>query len=188
MSQGQVSLASVATAIGWWSHGPLSKIMLTSRRGVAYYAEAHRSRWNAWVHTVGMPVSIYGLLLVAAAIAPSNLRIRTMWMLYYLYGGHYLRMGLFKSIPYYLVYGPVTWQVAKAVLSMSREYNASEELREEYGSLRAYILYEGLGYSTGGLLVQEALGHRLGGDMPSRPEAVPNAILYALYFSVMHNH
>ena len=48
------------------------------------------------------------------------------------------------------------------------------------------MLQEGLGYAAGGLLFQEAIGHKCGGDIPSRSEGVPNAILYALYFSVVH--
>ena len=41
----------------------------------------------------------------------------------------------------------------------------------------------GLGISTTALVFQEVVGHKLSGDPPSRPEAVFNAILYAMYFS-----
>jgi hypothetical protein len=36
------------------------------------------------------------------------------------------------------------------------------------------------------LTLQEVLGHWLSGDPQSRVEAIPNAILYAMYYSVSH--
>ncbi len=39
---------------------------------------------------------------------------------------------------------------------------------------------------VGSLVIQESIGHYIGGDPPSRPEAVPNAIVYACYYSVNH--
>ena len=34
--------------------------------------------------------------------------------------------------------------------------------------------------------IQEVFGHYLSGDPPSRGEAIPNAIMYAMYYSVSH--
>ena len=183
-------MAAVSTAAGWLSHWPLSKMMLTAGHGVRYYGEAHRSRWNAWIHTLGMPVSIYGLLMVVGSMVPARFgtraRLRLLWVLYYLYGGHYLRMGVRQSIPYYVVYAPVTWFAVKRCARLTEEYQHSQALQREYPGLWAYLFEEGITYSTGGLLFQEVVGHKLGGDMSSREEGVPNAILYAMYFSISH--
>lgn len=48
-----------------------------------------------------------------------------------------------------------------------------------------HIMY-GLTISTTCLTMQEVFGHYYGGDSLSRPEAIFNAILYAIYFSVEH--
>jgi hypothetical protein len=44
----------------------------------------------------------------------------------------------------------------------------------------------GLTISIVALLIQEVLGHYIGGDDASRMEAIPNAILYAPYYSISH--
>ena len=48
------------------------------------------------------------------------------------------------------------------------------------------LVLTGLSISVSALLFQEVFGHYLGGDIPSRWEAIPNAILYAKYFAVSH--
>ena len=48
------------------------------------------------------------------------------------------------------------------------------------------ILKTGLIVSSSALIFQELIGHWVGGDIPSRVEAIPNAILYAKYFSLHH--
>ena len=45
---------------------------------------------------------------------------------------------------------------------------------------------KGILISTTALTIQELFGHWLSGDDPSRLEAIPNAIIYAIYFSVSH--
>ena len=44
----------------------------------------------------------------------------------------------------------------------------------------------GLFVATTALTIQEVFGHWLGGDKPSRLEAVPNAIWHAGFYSVWH--
>jgi len=46
-----------------------------------------------------------------------------------------------------------------------------------------YDVMFGMGFSTTALVIQEVVGHKMGGDPPSRIEGIPNAILYAIYFS-----
>ena len=48
------------------------------------------------------------------------------------------------------------------------------------------MLTNGLMISGVGLGLQEVIGHWWGGDIASRPEGVPNAILYAMYFCATH--
>ena len=36
------------------------------------------------------------------------------------------------------------------------------------------------------MYLQEVFGHYIGGDAPSRVEAIPNAILYAPFYSISH--
>ena len=58
-------------------------------------------------------------------------------------------------------------------------------------ALRAIIHYrrgfkvalKGVGIATTSLLIQEFIGHYLGGDNPSRLEAVPNAVMYSVFFA-----
>ena len=35
--------------------------ILSSEKGIDYYAEAHLSKWNSWIHTLGMPYTFYGI-------------------------------------------------------------------------------------------------------------------------------
>ena len=37
--------------------------VLHNNEGVDYYAEVHTTRWNAYIHTIGMPFTIHGMLL-----------------------------------------------------------------------------------------------------------------------------
>ena len=56
-----------------------------------------------------------------------------------------------------------------------------------YNEKRRYrMLIKGFLISFSALSFQEYFGHYLGGDIASRGESVPNAIMYAMYFSVYH--
>ena len=50
--------------------------------------------------------------------------------------------------------------------------------------LNCFVL--GVSISIVALIIQEYFGHYMGGDEPSRPEGVLNAILYAKYYSIYH--
>ena len=47
-------------------------------------------------------------------------------------------------------------------------------------------MMQGLLISFIALICQEFYGHYLGGDDPSRPEGVLNAIMYAKFYSIGH--
>mgnify|MGYP005658032695 FL=1 len=57
-------------------------------------------------------------------------------------------------------------------------YQESENKRE--------LVNYGLKVSTLALFFQEIIGHTVGGDDQSRIEAIPNAIVYAMHYSLSH--
>jgi hypothetical protein len=54
----------------------------------------------------------------------------------------------------------------------------------KYG--RRYCMLVGLVIACSALFMQEIIGHYIGGDQASRLEGIPNAILYAPYYSIAH--
>ena len=99
-----------------------------------------------------------------------NNSIKLQNLLYTFYMTHYFilnyKIGLLTSLYYYI---PL--------------YYASKKYLLEYNN---YVPIKGFFISFMSLTIQEVFGHWLGGDNPSRIEAIPNAILYAMYYSVHH--
>jgi len=191
-------LPIVSTLLGIASHNYLNNYMKTGIDGVEYYGEAHLTRWNAWMHTIGMPFTIYGMVLWIPALLRLNptMAHRLMFSLYYIYGGHYLRINLFiASVYYFFYYFPtlfasreysVTYSGAiDAVKKKSDDIETTTLVKRKNNTLNS-LLIRGLSISTAALLFQEIAGHWWGGDIPSRWEAIPNAIVYAKYFSLHH--
>jgi hypothetical protein len=162
--------------------------MLVGKKGVAYYSEAHLSKWNAWIHTLGMPLSMYGMLFWIPALFNLNVSRsqKMIWFLYYMYGGHYLRINKKHAATYYLLYFYVTMYASMQYKLNAAEYLKSKSMQQYYSSIRNFLVTKGIAITTGGLLFQETVGHWLSTDMDSRFEAIPNAILYAIYFSASH--
>lgn len=176
---------------GYISHDILSYIMMVGSDGVNYYAEAHVSPLNAWIHTIVMPYSIHGILLCIPALfnlTPVDARL-LMWNLYYLFGGIYFRID---TIGMFLYFGMYFYPVKKSILVYHEDYLCIEPNDDElynyflFSKIQIFLLSKGLLISFYGLLFQEIVGHWLGGDIPSRPEAILNAIIYAMYFSSVH--
>jgi len=185
--------SGISTIVGYKSYDMLSNYMLVGEEGIKYYAEAHLSPWNAWIHTAVMPYSMYGMLFWLPALfnlKPLVAR-KMMWSLYALYGGHYYRVNKMGALLYYAMY---YYTVKKATVSYNEIYrNKTKEfikdkvLANRYcNKVQFYLLRKGLFISFCGLLFQEIFGHWIGGDIASRPEAVLNAIVYAMYFSSGH--
>ena len=205
MSQDLIIPISSGFALGSISNNTLSKFMYVGQKGVSYYGEAHLSPWNAWIHTCMMPFSIYGILLWIPALLRLNPNYarKLIWFLYYLWGGHYYDMNKLGALMYFCMYW---YTVNKAVENYKLDYEkiaygeekkiecSSPRVNHDYNALAKkintkatwYLFKKGLLYSTLGLTFQEGFGHWLGGDIPSRPEAVLNAIVYAMYFSSAH--
>lgn len=198
------NLPIASTILGIYSHNFLKNYMKVGIDGVNYYGEAHLTKWNSWMHTIGMPFTIFGMIVWIPALLRLKPSIgeQVAKMLFYTYGGHYLRINIIMTLFYYLIYiVPVNLgnkyyrnyyikntkkteiienekkQESTTTLSLSKKIN-----NDVYNKL----LMQGLGISTTALVFQEIVGHWVGGDIPSRFEAIPNAILYAKLFSIHH--
>ena len=145
---------------------------LTGQAGVDYYAEVHTSRLNSYIHTAFMPFTIYGMLLwIPRALNLSfNDSLHFDMCIYVTYMTHYLTISAWVGLAaclYYLV-PLVLAYLTHMRLGMDR------------------LLGVGLATSVLALLIQEVFGHWYANDPPSRGEAVFNAVLYAIYYSVSH--
>jgi len=142
------------------------------KEGVDYYGEVHKSKFNCYMHTVGMPFTIYGILQWLPALFNLNpkQRQRFIYNLYLIYWSHYMSLDWKTGSLYTLVYTPVT------IISSLAYYQENNNVK----------LVRGIFITCIALLFQEAVGHYYGGDKQSRIEAIPNAILYAKYFSLNH--
>lgn len=140
--------------------------------GYEYYGEVHKSKFNCYIHTLGMPFTIYGITqwLPTLFFTSPKKCIYFIRNLFYMYLTHYLSVDWKIAAMYSVIYAPV------AILSAMHHYYGTMNDRFKRGIL----------ISTIALLFQEGVGHWYGGDKQSRPEAVPNAILYAKYYSLHH--
>jgi uncharacterized membrane protein YGL010W len=146
--------------------------LLVGKRGVNYYGEMHLSPLNRYIHTVGMPFTIYGITQWLPLLFKLNPRESKRFLinLYILYLSHYFTMDWKIGIMYAVTYTPI---VAYSIL---KHYNIYNENKFKSGAL----------ITVAALIFQEIVGHYFGGDGQSRIEGVPNAILYAKYFSLYH--
>ena len=146
----------------------------TGEQAIHYYAEVHQSRWNSWIHSLGMPVAYYGALLWVPLLfgLGKNNTSRLQLFFYSYFSSYYLTLNIPLGFLVTLCYLP-------SQLCAMRFYLTSDWTRLQtmtYGFLVAFL----------SLSFQEYFGHYLGGDAPSRLEAVPNAIWHAAYYSIWH--
>ena len=153
------------------------------KSGVRYYAEVHTSSLNAYCHSLGMPFFAYGILIVLSMLTAETKEDaqHTQDVLYSSYMTHYFmvdpRVGAVTAIVYSVPY--ITARTA-----VEDFYGEDKKtLRERTSSS---LMRHGGTVALGSLVMQEYIGHFLGGDPASRIEAIPNAILYAIYFSISH--
>ena len=146
--------------------------ILTLQEGVDHYEEAHYSKWNCYMHTLGMPFTIYGLAIFLPALFKLTyekaILFRTSLLLFYL--AHYMQIDLKIGLMTYIFF---------SIPAIRANYTYDEKRR-------SWMLLKGFIISFSALSFQEYFGHYLGGDIASRGESVPNAIMYAMYFSVYH--
>ena len=158
-------------------------------RGVNYYAEVHTKPLNSYCHTIGMPFTIYGMLLWIPMVFGNSYNDykNIQKFLYVFYMTHYFlidytiggAVAVVYSVPLY--YSNV--QIDKVFKNLSL-YKTNYKSINSYYRLNLFI--KGLMISTAALVFQELFGHWMSGDPASRLEGVPNAILYAMYYSVSH--
>ena len=182
--------SSISIFIGYNSYDILSNFMLVGDEGILYYSEAHLSQWNSWMHTIIMPYSMYGMLFWLPALFNLNPQYakKLMWCLYTIFIGHYYRFSKMGTLLYCLLYFNTVRKANVDYTSKYRELTLKENIsvNKYFNKVQFYLFRKGLLISFCGLLFQEIIGHWLGGDIASRPEAVPNSILYAMYCSSSH--
>ena len=146
--------------------------METGRSGIEYYREAHLSTFNSLVHTIFMPFTAFGALViipnVLILLIPSLNSDTYIWRIqsgiYTAYLTHYFFISIPVTLCISIIYGIV---LVEAYIKRMKILNA------------CIIM-------LGALIIQEVIGHWIGGDIPSRIEGVPNAIIYAVMFSIDH--
>ena len=150
--------------------------VMNGQEAVDYYAEVHLSKWNSFVHTVGMPFTYMGFNIAVPALfrlsSPSAILMQKCFYIVYIV--HYFSINPLVALVTALVYVPV--------ISYGGWYN--REWTKKYGYCSTVA--RGVLVSFVALSCQEYFGHYLGGDEASRPEGVLNAILYANYYSIEH--
>lgn len=141
--------------------------------GIDYYAEVHMSMWNSYVHTVFMLCTMEGMFIWIPALFDLN-DLQALFLR--------INVGIFYFGLYFSI-SPVI-----AILTAVYYYLPFYDSEIYYCLLktRGERLRHGLLIATTSLIIQEVFGHYLFGDSPSRLEAIPNAILYAPFYSVSH--
>lgn len=145
----------------------------TGQEAIEYYAEVHQSKWNSFIHTIGMPFTYYGLLLCVPPIFCRTKRnIARLQLFFYPYFiSYYLYLNFWVGLIVAICYFP---SQERAMFRMNISKN------------KLTTAIYGMMVATTALTFQEVFGHWLGGDPPSRLEAIPNAIWHAGFYSVWH--
>ena len=142
--------------------------MYSLDEGLNYYGEIHKSPLNKIIHGLFMPLTVYGILLWFPVLLNLNILDASILRVcvYYFYLGLYLKINIYYALIYLVFYYfPLKF--------------ANIDYKNTY-----YTLINGLVISFYSLIIQEIIGHYLGGDEPSRIEGLINAVLYAPYFGV----
>lgn len=147
--------------------------ILSDETGIDYYAEAHLSRWNSWIHTFGMPFTLYGISCWVPALLMLSKANRSKMQLgvWYVYILHYMTIDFKRALLC------IAWFLYPA-------YRAYTKTRDSKSNFKLFL--HGFLVSFASLAFQEFVGHYIGGDIPSRPEGVLNAILYSVIYSTYH--
>jgi len=143
--------------------------MLSGQEAVDYYSEAHTKDINSLIHTIGMPFTMYGMYMWIPGLFSLNRSSAKFArdIANTVYISHYAQIDLKTTIYVILLF----------IIPLMK---AGEDY-ERYGPKRSFK--RGIAFSVIALCCQEYFGHYLQGDMASRPEGVPNAVLYAPYYA-----
>ena len=153
--------------------------MAIGEKGVYYYAQIHRTRLNSYIHTLGMPFAMYGMFLWIPGLLPVNVRqhIKVQRFIYIMYITHYL--GINYNFGFCTAY-------LYAFSLFYANLNTWKESLKNSKNFKNELFIRGISIAFYALFLQEVLGHWLSGDPQSRLEAIPNAMMYAPYYSVAH--
>ena len=106
--------------------------ILTLQEGVDHYEEAHYSKWNCYMHTLGMPFTIYGLALFLPALFKLTYEkaivFRTSVLLFYL--THYIHINLQIGLMTYILFS----------LAMIRANDTYDEKRIPWMLLKGFTI------------------------------------------------
>jgi hypothetical protein len=151
--------------------------VLSGEEGINYYAEAHLSSWNSWMHTIGMPFTLYGIscwvpaLFNSIRLISKNGRTKMQLAVWYMYMIHYMTIDFKRAL----------FCAAFYLYPCYRAYTKTASTQSNFK-----LFLHGFLISFSSLVFQEIIGHYMGGDIPSRPEGVLNAILYSVIYSTYH--
>ena len=140
--------------------------------GLHYYGEVHRSKFNSCIHTLGMPFVMYGM----------NLWIPALLMMNYINACKMQQFFYFAYMTHYIDIDKKAGLITAAVYSVPTLYATNLYRITDGENMLSY----GLFISTLFLVFQEFIGHYFSFDKQSRLAAVPNAIIYAEYYSIFH--
>ena len=145
--------------------------VLIGEKGIEYYSEVHTMPLNSYIHTIFMPISMYGMLLLLPKLflLKDTDAIYLQKFLYLFFIVHYIFIDFIVALGVAIYYFP-TYLFAQRF----------------YLNSNTNGLIKGLFISTISLSIQEVFGHYISGDPPSRIEGIPNAIMYSIYYSVSH--
>lgn len=148
--------------------------MASLEKGVEYYGEVHLSFWNSVIHTIFMPFTMYGMFIWI----PSFLNLNP---------GEAFRLKKNVCLIYLGIYSRINPYITCLIMFVfSIPFILSTEKYQSLHQTRMYCIGYGLFFAVGALMMQEIVGHYIGGDDASRVEAIPNAIVYANYYSIAH--
>ena len=141
--------------------------MSVGMEGVEYYREAHLSGWNSFIHMLCMPYTTYGILLAFPYVLGfdklcARVLIETLFLTY---GTHYLTVNPVIGLLFIIIY-------CTPILLACRDYKYTRR-----NFMKGFLI------AFTSLSIQEYIGHYIGGDIPSRVEAIPNAIVYANFYA-----
>ena len=192
------NLTGLSLAWGMYSSLPLSTLMKIGDEAIDYYAEAHLYKWNAVIHTIGMPFTACGLIQLASGIL--NLRRETAKQfslaVYLLYGGHYAALFPTKPvITYYILYSIPLYlafkRYDKLCKSKFERQGSNSHLSTSLTTtitasfsnwFNLPLIYNALTICIPSFICQEAINEYV----QSESEGVLNTIVYAMYLSVSH--
>lgn len=161
--------------------------MYIGKQGVSYYAEVHRMRLNSYCHTLGMPIFAYGMLVVLPLLMGEKEKdaLCVQDLLYGSYMTHYIHVSPRVGIVTSVVYAVPLVMARKRVIDFYSRF-MSKDKTTLVERVKTPTFQEAAAISICTMVCQEFLGHYMSGDPPSRVEGIPNAILYAMYYSISH--